>query len=53
MYDQVFEFTAYNTETLYGYGTETEANLYLDWLNENREINEYQKGISSLTEGRA
>lgn len=31
-----YAFTAYNAETLYGYGTEQQADCYLEWLNKNR-----------------
>lgn len=51
--ETTFEFTAYNTETLYGYGTEAEATLYVDWLNKDREINLYQMAESGLTDEQA
>lgn len=34
-----FAFKAYNTQTQYGYGTETQAEAYADHLNKHREIN--------------
>ena len=38
-----FQFTAWNTQTIYGgYGTEEEANTYCDLLNRDKEINFYQ-----------
>jgi hypothetical protein len=36
-----FAFRAYNTQTLYGFGTEKEAGMYADHLNSSREINVY------------
>jgi hypothetical protein len=51
--ETTFEFTAYNTETLYRHGTEAEATLYLNWLNEDREINLYQMAESGLTDEQA
>lgn len=51
--ETTFEFTAYNTETQYGYGTEAEATLYLDWLNKGREINLYQMAKSDITDEQA
>lgn len=36
-----FEFRAYNSQTIYGYGSERDASLYEDYLNRNREINHY------------
>lgn len=47
--DTVYEFTAYNTEKIYGWGSEEEARLYLDWLNQKREINQYGMAESDLT----
>lgn len=41
MEQQWFEFRAYNTQALYGFGTEAEADRYADALNEGREINVY------------
>ncbi len=37
-----YRFSAYNTESQYGYGSITEATEYLDFLNEDREINQYE-----------
>ena len=36
-----YSFKAYNTSTMYGYGTFREARRYQDYLNANREINQY------------
>jgi len=36
-----FKFSAYNSESIYGYGTIDEAESYLSILNKNREINHY------------
>jgi len=37
-----FKFSAYNTESQFGYGTQEEAIEYLEYLNEDREINQFQ-----------
>src|SRR5437762_8526984 len=34
-------FTASNAQPVYGFGTYWEANKYQDWLNREREVNEY------------
>jgi hypothetical protein len=44
----IFEFSAYN-KSIYGFGTQAEASLYLDWLNKDREINLYEMTESSMT----
>ena len=36
-----FKIDAYNTQALYGWGSEENADRYTDWLNRNREINVY------------
>ena len=36
-----FKIAAYNTEALYFWGTEENAERYVDWLNRDREINTY------------
>lgn len=36
-----FKITAYNTQALYFWGAEVDANRYVDWLNRDREINVY------------
>jgi hypothetical protein len=51
--ETTYEFSAYNTETIYGYGTETEATQYLEWLNQDKEINLYEMGVSDLTDEQA
>lgn len=38
---QWYEFAAYNSGAIYGYGTEAEAEKYCDHLNKGREINLY------------
>lgn len=44
--DQWWSFRAYNSETLYGWGDEEEANRYADHLNRTREINVYSPDAS-------
>lgn len=39
--NQLFKFTAYNAQAMFGWGDENEANAYCDFLNRNREINMY------------
>lgn len=51
--ETTYEFTAYNTEVIYGYGSEIEARLYLDWLNRDREMNQYEMALSSLSDEQA
>lgn len=46
-----FEFTAYNSQTLYGFGTDAEASKYCDIINRHREVNVY--GYRELSEGEA
>ena len=41
-----FEFTAYNSQAVYGYGTKSEADKYCDHLNKGREVNVYGYGIA-------
>ena len=36
-----FKIDAYNTQALYFWGTEENADRYVDWLNRDREINTY------------
>ena len=48
--EATYAFTAYNTETQYGYGTENEAQQYLNFLNQDREINLYEMEVSGLTD---
>lgn len=36
-----FKITAYNTQVLYFWGAEGDADRYVDWLNRDREINVY------------
>lgn len=39
--EQFFAFRAYNSQTLYGYGLEKDADTYADVLNQGREVNHY------------
>ena len=41
-----YEFKAYNTGAIYGYGTESEAEKYCDYLNKGREINVFGYSIA-------
>ena len=36
-----YKFTAYNSQAQYGYGTEAQAERYVDLLNKDRDINVY------------
>jgi hypothetical protein len=36
-----FKLAAWNSQSLFGFGTEREADTYTDLLNRNREINRY------------
>lgn len=51
--ETTYKFSAYNTESVYGYGTESEATKYLNWLNKGREINFFEMEVSSLTDEQA
>ena len=51
--ETTYAFTAYNTETQYGYGTEDEALKYCKFLNRDRENNCYQVYESDLTDEQA
>lgn len=51
--ETTYEFSAYSRESTYGFGTEQEANQYLDLLSAEREVNLYQKAISELTDNQA
>lgn len=39
MTEQYFAFRAYNSQTMYAYGTEADAETFADILNKQREIN--------------
>ena len=41
----LYKFTAYNSQTLYGWGSDAEADAYCDHLNRNREINVYSWAV--------
>lgn len=34
-----WKFAAYNTQSMYGYGSDTEANAYCEYLNRGKDIN--------------
>lgn len=38
---KLFKFTAYNSQAMYGWGNDAEADAYCDHLNRKREINVY------------
>jgi hypothetical protein len=44
----LYRFGAYNTEAVYGWGAENEADKYCDFLNRKREINVY--GFEEVTD---
>ncbi len=39
--EQWFAFRAFNSQTLYGFGTDEQADKYAEHLNQSREINVY------------
>ena len=39
--NQLFKFSAYNTQAMFGWGDDAEAAAYCDFLNRDREINVY------------
>lgn len=39
--NKLYKFHAYNTQAMYGWGDDAEADAYCDFLNRNREINVY------------
>jgi hypothetical protein len=45
---QLFEFRAYNTQAMYGWGDADEADQYCDFLNRNREVNAYS--VTEITD---
>lgn len=51
--ETIYEFSAYNQESIYGYGTENDAVQYLEWLNQGKEINLYEMSLSDLTDEQA
>ncbi len=51
--ETTWEFSAYNTESEYGFGTEREARIYLDFLNKDREINWYEMSEAALSDEQA
>lgn len=51
--ETTYNFSAHDTESIYGFGTESEASLYLIWLNKDREINLYEMAVSGLTDEQA
>lgn len=46
--EATYKFSAYNTESVYGYVTEVEADRYLDLLNKGREVNLFEMESVSL-----
>jgi hypothetical protein len=46
-----FEFTAFNSQAHYGFGTEQEASAYQDILNRKREVGQY--GYTEITDADA
>ena len=46
--ETTYEFSGYNREKIYGYGTETVAKSYLDWINKNLTYNLYEMAVSDL-----
>jgi hypothetical protein len=51
--EAIYEFSAHNSETVYGFGTEEEAAQYLEWLNQDKEIDLYEMCVSELTDDEA
>ena len=51
--ETTYEFSAYNTESVYGFGSESEATQYLEFLNRGKEINLFEMAESSLTDEQA
>ncbi len=41
MINKLYKFSAYNTQAVYGWGDDREADAYCDYLNKSREINVY------------
>jgi hypothetical protein len=48
-----FLFTAYNSQPLFGFGTEQEADAYCDVLNRKRGVNQYHYRAMSGDEAQA
>lgn len=46
--NKLYKFSAYNTQAMYGWGDDAEADAYCDFLNRNRDINVY--GWSEVTD---
>jgi hypothetical protein len=51
--EATYKFSAYNAESVYGFGTESEATQFLGCLNEGREINFFEMAVSDLTDEQA
>lgn len=45
-----FKIVAYNTQALFFWGTEADAERYVDWLNRDRDINVYSVSAIPATE---
>ena len=48
-----YEFTAFNSQSHYGFGTQAEAHKYCDLINRNREVNVYHARLMSVDETQA
>ena len=48
--ETTYEFSAYNTESVYGFGSESEATQYLEWLNRGKEINLFEMSETKMTD---
>lgn len=51
--DKIWQFSAYNTESIYGYGSRIDADEYLQWLNRDREIDLYEMCEFEMDEEKA
>jgi hypothetical protein len=51
--ETTYEFSAYNTESIYGFGSEAEATQYLRWLNRGRTVNLREMNESTLSDEQA
>lgn len=51
--ENIYKFSSYKSESIYGFGNESEASKYLEWLNKDREFNLYEMEISDLTNEQA
>ena len=51
--ENIYKFSSYSSESIYGFGNESEASKYLEWLNKDRKFNLYEMEISDLTNEQA